>query len=163
MEQFMQWADKTINAGWLLMTTDPPLFIAVFSVGFLFGALVVGMLLHDRIKVHRAFARYYKLRLDRLSASQINEPVTRSVPEPFSTPESDKPLEKRKHETPATIAGSPSTKEVFRGKPLSPKDLERIRLELESFDSIKVADEELRGLVKRNWPHLVAKLPPEHE
>ena len=161
MEQFMQWADKTINAGWLLMTTDPPLFIAVFSVGFLIGALVVWMLLHDRIKVHRALARYYKLRLDRVFASQTNEPVTRSVAEPSSTLESDKPLEKRKHQTPAITAGGRSTMEVFRGKTLSSKDLERIRLELESFDSIKAADEELRGLVKRNWPHLVAKLPPE--
>jgi hypothetical protein len=161
MEQFRQWAAKTIDAGWSLMTTDPSLFIAVFSVGFLIGALVVGMLLHDRIQVHRALARYYKLRLDRVSAPQINEPVTRSVAEPVSPLERDKPIEKREiQETPATIAGSPSPKEVFRGQPLGPKDLERIRLELETLDSIKVADEELRGLVKRNWPHLVVKLPP---
>ena len=160
MEQVMQWAAETIDAGWSLMTTNPSLFIAVFSVGFLIGALVVWMLLHERIKVHRDLARYYarSVRQDRVSAP----PVRRSVAEPVSPLERDKPLEKREiHETPATIAGSPSTKEVFRGQPLSSKDLERIRLELESLDSIKAADEELRGLVKRNWPHLVAKLPPE--
>jgi hypothetical protein len=164
MEQFRQWAAETIDAGWSLMTTNPSVFIAVFSVGFLIGTLVVWMLLHDRIKAYRYLAGYYKVRLDRVSAPQINEPVTRSVAEPVSPLERDKPLEKGEiHETPAIIAGSPSTKEVFRGQPLSPKDLERIRLELESLDSIKVADKELRGLISRNWPHLLAKLPPEDE
>jgi hypothetical protein len=161
VEQLTQWAIKTIDAGWSLMTANPSLFIAVFSVGFLIGALVVWMFVHERIRAYRYLAGYYKLRLDRVSAPHINEPVTRSAAEPVSRLEWDKSLEKREvHETPATIAGRPSTKEVFRGQPLGPKDLERIRLELETLDSIKVADEELRGLVKRNWPHLLAKLPP---
>ena len=159
MEQFVQWATKTIDAGWSLVTTNPSLFIAVFSLGFLIGALVVSMLLHERIKAYRYLAGYYKVRLDRVSAPQINEPVTRSAAEPVSP--LGKPLEKREDKTSASIPGSRSTTEVFRGQPLSPKDLERIRVELESLDSIKVADEELRGLVKRNWPHLLSKLPPE--
>ena len=53
--------------------------------------------------------------------------------------------------------------EVFRGQPLSPEELERIRREIEAFDSIEVVDDELRALVRRNWPHLLAKLPPEDE
>jgi hypothetical protein len=54
-----------------------------------------------------------------------------------------------------------SVMEFFRGKELSPADLEQLRREIESFDSIEVADDELRGIIKRNWPHLLAKLPPE--
>jgi hypothetical protein len=53
--------------------------------------------------------------------------------------------------------------EFFRGRPLSTEELERLRIEIESFDSIEVVDDELHGLVKRNWPHLLSKLPPEHK
>jgi hypothetical protein len=53
--------------------------------------------------------------------------------------------------------------EFLHGRPLSPEDLERIRLEIESFDDITAVDDEIRGIVKRNWPHLLAKLPPERD
>jgi hypothetical protein len=51
--------------------------------------------------------------------------------------------------------------EFLHGRPLSPEDLEMIRLEIESFDNIDVIDDEIRGIVARNWPHLLSKLPPE--
>ena len=53
--------------------------------------------------------------------------------------------------------------EFLRGPPLSPDDLEMIRLRIESFDSIEGVDPEPYGIVKPNWPHLLAKLPPEDE
>jgi hypothetical protein len=53
--------------------------------------------------------------------------------------------------------------EFLRGCPLSPEDLERIRREIESFDDITAVDDEIRGIVARNWPHLLAKLPPEKD
>jgi hypothetical protein len=34
-------------------------------------------------------------------------------------------------------------------------------LEIESFDGISAVRDEVRGIVKRNWPHLLAKLPPD--
>jgi len=51
--------------------------------------------------------------------------------------------------------------EFLNGQPLSPEDLDRLRMELESFDDISAVSDEVRGIVKRNWPHLLAKLPPE--
>jgi hypothetical protein len=49
--------------------------------------------------------------------------------------------------------------ETYRGRPLSPDELERLRLNIESFDTIEAVDDELRAIVARNWPHLLAKLP----
>ncbi|MCK1402038.1 hypothetical protein IVB45_17455 [Bradyrhizobium sp. 4] len=51
--------------------------------------------------------------------------------------------------------------EFYQGQPLDPDQLEALRMQIESFDSIEVIDPEIRGIVERNWPHLVAKLPPE--
>jgi hypothetical protein len=52
--------------------------------------------------------------------------------------------------------------EFLHGRPLSPDDLEMIRAQIEGgFDSIGRVDPEVYGIVKRNWPHLLAKLPPE--
>jgi hypothetical protein len=51
--------------------------------------------------------------------------------------------------------------EFLNGRPLSPEDLERNRMEIESFDDIAAVNDEIRGIVKRNWPHLLHKLPPE--
>jgi hypothetical protein len=51
--------------------------------------------------------------------------------------------------------------EFLDGRPLSPDDLDRLRREIESFDDITAVTPELYGIVKRNWPHLLAKLPPE--
>jgi hypothetical protein len=51
--------------------------------------------------------------------------------------------------------------EFLNGRPLSPEDLERLRVEIESFDDISAVTDEVRGIVKRNWPHLLSKLPPE--
>jgi hypothetical protein len=53
--------------------------------------------------------------------------------------------------------------EFLNGRPLSPEDLEMIRSELESLDDINAVDDEIRGIVARNWPHLLAKLPPEDD
>ena len=44
---------------------------------------------------------------------------------------------------------------------MEPEELEAIRLQIERFDSIEAVDPEIRGIVERNWPHLVAKLPAE--
>jgi hypothetical protein len=53
--------------------------------------------------------------------------------------------------------------EFLHGRPLSPEDLERLRQEIECFDYISAIDPEVRAIVERNWPHLLAKLPPEGE
>jgi hypothetical protein len=39
--------------------------------------------------------------------------------------------------------------------------LEAIRQHIEQFDTIETIDPEMRGIVVRNWPHLVAKLPED--
>jgi hypothetical protein len=51
--------------------------------------------------------------------------------------------------------------EFYQGRPLEPEELEAIRQQIEQFDTIEAIDPEMRGIVERNWPHLVSKLPPE--
>lgn len=52
--------------------------------------------------------------------------------------------------------------EFLHGRPLSPEELEMIRQQIEEgFDNIAEVDDEIRGIVARNWPHLLEKLPPE--
>jgi hypothetical protein len=42
-------------------------------------------------------------------------------------------------------------------------NLETIRREIEAMDDIGAVDDEIRGIVARNWPDLVSKLPPEED
>ena len=49
--------------------------------------------------------------------------------------------------------------EFFHGRALEPEELEEIRSQIESFDKVKAIDPEIRGIVERNWPHLLHKLP----
>jgi hypothetical protein len=51
--------------------------------------------------------------------------------------------------------------EIYQGHVLNPDQLEALRIQIESFDSIEQVDPELRGIIERNWPHLVAKIPPD--
>jgi hypothetical protein len=51
--------------------------------------------------------------------------------------------------------------EFCQGRPLEPEELEAIRRQIEQFDTIEAIDPEMRGIVVRNWPHLVSKLPAE--
>jgi hypothetical protein len=53
--------------------------------------------------------------------------------------------------------------EFYQGRPLAPEELETIRQQIEQFDTIEAIDPEMRGIVERNWPHLVAKLPLEDD
>jgi hypothetical protein len=53
--------------------------------------------------------------------------------------------------------------EFFRCRPPGPEELDVIRAQIEEFDDIDKIDPELRGIVARNWPHLLAKLPPEED
>jgi hypothetical protein len=54
--------------------------------------------------------------------------------------------------------------EFLHGRPLSPEDLEMIRRQIEEgAEVIAAIDPEIRGIVARNWPHLLAKLPPEED
>jgi hypothetical protein len=54
------------------------------------------------------------------------------------------------------------TIEFLHGRPLEPEELELIQQQIESdFDDIAQIDPEIRGIVERNWPHLLAKLPPD--
>ncbi len=53
--------------------------------------------------------------------------------------------------------------EFLNGRPLEPEDLELIREQIEDFDTIEAIDPEVRGIVARNWPHLLAKLPPQED
>jgi len=56
-----------------------------------------------------------------------------------------------------------SAKPSLNGRELSDDELERIRGEIERFDTIRVIDDEVRKLVASEWPHLLAKLPPAEE
>jgi hypothetical protein len=47
--------------------------------------------------------------------------------------------------------------EFMFGRPLSPEELEMLRKQIEDITAI---DDEVRGIVERNWPHLLPKLPP---
>ena len=51
--------------------------------------------------------------------------------------------------------------EFYQGRPLEPEELEAIRQQIEQFDTIEAIDPEMRGIVERNWPHLIVKLPAE--
>jgi hypothetical protein len=53
--------------------------------------------------------------------------------------------------------------EFLAGRPLEPQDLDIIRQQVESFDEISNVDPEIRGIVARNWPQLLARLPPEDD
>jgi hypothetical protein len=53
--------------------------------------------------------------------------------------------------------------EFMFGRPLSPEELELIRSQIESMDQIDAVSDGVRGIVERNWPHLVSKLPPENK
>jgi hypothetical protein len=53
--------------------------------------------------------------------------------------------------------------EFLHGRPLSPEELDIIRQQLEELDDVTAIDPEVRGIVERNWPHLLSKLPPEDE
>jgi hypothetical protein len=69
------------------------------------------------------------------------------------------------HARPAVARWSKSIMpmEFLNGRPLSPEELEMIRRKLESSDDIAAVDDEIRGIVARNWPHLLSKLPPEED
>jgi len=49
------------------------------------------------------------------------------------------------------------------GRLLSPEELDMLREPIESMDDITAITDEVRGIVERNWPHLLAKLPPREE
>ncbi|WP_315729842.1 hypothetical protein [Bradyrhizobium sp. SZCCHNRI2010] len=53
--------------------------------------------------------------------------------------------------------------EFLHGRVLDPEELDEIRQQIEDFDSIEAIDPEVRAIVERNWPHLVAKLPPHED
>jgi hypothetical protein len=54
--------------------------------------------------------------------------------------------------------------EFLHGRPLSPEELEMLRQQIEEgFDNIAEVDPEIPGIVARNWPHLLEKLPPEED
>ncbi|HKD24800.1 MAG TPA: hypothetical protein VKC66_02625 [Xanthobacteraceae bacterium] len=56
-----------------------------------------------------------------------------------------------------------SAKPTLNGAELSDDELERIRAEIERFGTIGVIDDEVRKFVASQWPHLLAKLPPERQ
>jgi len=53
--------------------------------------------------------------------------------------------------------------EFLHGRPLDPDELDAIRQQIEDFDTIEIIAPEVRRIVKRNWPHLLSKLPPEDD
>jgi hypothetical protein len=52
-------------------------------------------------------------------------------------------------------------KAMLGGSELSPRELERIKSELEFFDQVEHVSEEMRELIETQWPDLVCKLPPK--
>jgi hypothetical protein len=53
--------------------------------------------------------------------------------------------------------------EFLHGRPLNPGDPEMIRRQVEEFEVVAAVDDKIRGIVARNWPHLLSKLPPEED
>jgi hypothetical protein len=53
--------------------------------------------------------------------------------------------------------------EFLHGRPLSPEELDMIRQQLEAMDDVIAISPEVRAIVERNWPHLLAKLLPDDE
>jgi hypothetical protein len=53
--------------------------------------------------------------------------------------------------------------EFLHGRPLSPEELDAIRQQLEEMDDVISISPEVRAIVERNWPHLLAKLLPDDE
>ena len=54
--------------------------------------------------------------------------------------------------------------EFLHGLPLGPEELQIIRRQIEEgSNNIADVDDEIRGIVARNWPHLLSKLPPEED
>jgi hypothetical protein len=53
--------------------------------------------------------------------------------------------------------------EFMFGRILSSEELDMIREQIESMDEIGAVTDEVRRIVERNWPHLLAKLPPKDE
>ena len=53
--------------------------------------------------------------------------------------------------------------EFLSSHALSPDELEYVRREIEGAANITKVSDELRGIVARNWPHLLCKLPPPEE
>lgn len=47
------------------------------------------------------------------------------------------------------------------GRELDADELGRIKAQVESFDTIKVIDDEMRALIEAEWPELAKKLPPK--
>ena len=50
---------------------------------------------------------------------------------------------------------------ILQGAPAQTEELEAIRQQIEQFDTIEAINLEMRGIVERNWPHLISKLPPQ--
>jgi hypothetical protein len=69
------------------------------------------------------------------------------------------------HAVPPAARWSKSMPVEFpHGRPLSPEELEMLRQQIEErFDNLAEVDDEIRGIVARNWPHLLSKLPPEED
>jgi hypothetical protein len=69
------------------------------------------------------------------------------------------------HAVPPAARWSKSMPMEFRhGRPLSPEELEMLRQQIEEgYDNIAEVDDEIRGIIARNWPYLLEKLPPEDE
>jgi hypothetical protein len=53
--------------------------------------------------------------------------------------------------------------EFLQGRPVGPEELERVRRQIEERDELTIVNDETRGIVARNWPHLLAKLPPQKD
>jgi len=54
--------------------------------------------------------------------------------------------------------------EFLHGRPPSAEELEMLRQRIEDgFDNMAEVDPEIRGIVARNWPYLLEKLPPEED
>jgi hypothetical protein len=53
--------------------------------------------------------------------------------------------------------------EFMFGRLLSTEELDMLRQQIEGMDDISAIDDEVRGIVERNWPHLLSKLPPEYK
>jgi hypothetical protein len=61
---------------------------------------------------------------------------------------------------PVYISPIMAAKPTLYGRELSDAELEAIRAQVESFDTIEHIDDGMRDLIAAQWPHLLAKLPP---
>lgn len=54
-------------------------------------------------------------------------------------------------------------KPMLAGRELSDEELQHIRTQLDSFDTIEAVSDEMRTLIAEQWPELLGKIEPKRK